>query len=49
MSNFEEVKAALSQHACKVREIDTVVGEIMQGRQDMSVCHGECNKGYELF
>jgi hypothetical protein len=49
MSKLSEVHKALACGAARVRAIDTVVGEVLQGRQDMSVCQGENGKGYEVF
>ena len=49
MSKLEEVWTALGNGAGRVQAIDTVVGEVLQGRQHMSVCQGEDGKGYEMF
>jgi hypothetical protein len=49
MTKLSEVHKALACGAARVRAIDTVVGEVLQGRQDMSVCQGENGKGYEVF
>jgi hypothetical protein len=49
LAKLHEVQVALAGGASRVRAIDTVVGEVLQGRQNMSACQGENGKGYEIF
>jgi hypothetical protein len=44
-----EVIDALASSPARVRAIDTVVGDVLQGRQDLSACKGEMGTGYEVF
>jgi hypothetical protein len=49
MAKLTEVLAAMASSPARVRAIDTVVGDVLQGRQDMSACRGEGGIGYEVF
>ena len=49
LAKLVEVIDALASSPARVRAIDTVVGDVLQERQDLSACQGEMGKGYEVF
>ena len=49
LAKYREVMAAIKDGAPRVRGIDTVVAEIIQGQENMSTCKGEEPNSYEIF
>jgi hypothetical protein len=49
MDKFSEVAVALQRGPARVRAIDTVVAEILQGQENTAICKSEDDKGYQIF